>query len=268
MGGLQLDGGRWRLHDAGRWRLHDAGRWRLHDAGRWRLHDALGRWLRPLPRRRERLHEGDEGVGLLDGDTGVEGGAQPLAHAEGRLGAEADHVALVRGDEEGLRRRDVAVEHAEGRVHVAALGSVADWCRIEAVAGLDGIVKGTRLARRAPLHLLEAALALDPAQHLAGRVDVKRRRSVPHRTAFHIDPPAQHARAAGLRRARREQVAPNDDDREARVANVLGCTCKGRADSRPVDTLRADVARHVDHQRHVVVKGRELVELVAVDRLV
>mmetsp|Transcript_91371 Transcript_91371/g.260959 ORF Transcript_91371/g.260959 Transcript_91371/m.260959 type:complete len:287 (-) Transcript_91371:660-1520(-) len=216
----------------------------------------------------ELTHVCCERISLLDVRTRVERSAEVFSIAEWRLGAEPNHVELVRTDEERLSRLLITTAHVERHIHAAAV--CLDLARrvVEPPALIDHIHNRVRFADRAGFHLVDPSLRDHPIHDLTRGVDVKRGRRVPHAATLARRPPVQHAGARGLRSTLRDQVAADDDDGQARVADVLGRARKGHTDPIPVKRLRGDVARHVDDQRHAVVKLRHPVKLSAVDGLV
>eukprot|EP00429_Kryptoperidinium_foliaceum_P054328 CAMPEP_0176099554 /NCGR_PEP_ID=MMETSP0120_2-20121206/49926_1 /TAXON_ID=160619 /ORGANISM="Kryptoperidinium foliaceum, Strain CCMP 1326" /LENGTH=546 /DNA_ID=CAMNT_0017433585 /DNA_START=8 /DNA_END=1646 /DNA_ORIENTATION=+ len=219
----------------------------------------------------EVAHERRQPGCLPNGDAVVEARAQVPWSAEGRDGAQPDHASLPRLDEEVLGHRLVAAADVEWDVHPAPRGDVGG-SGVEAAAVFDGLVDQLAFLDGAPLHLLYAALPLDPLHHEAHDLDVEGRRRVPDVARGRVHRVVEDAGAE--RRRSTEEVAADDDDGDAGVADVLRRASEEDADvvADPIHGLAGEIRARVDDEGHPPAEsGRQLrqpVQLHAVHRLV
>mmetsp|Transcript_115956 Transcript_115956/g.334847 ORF Transcript_115956/g.334847 Transcript_115956/m.334847 type:complete len:505 (-) Transcript_115956:2-1516(-) len=219
----------------------------------------------------EVAHERRQPGCLPNGDAVVEARAQVPWSAEGRDGAQPDHASLPRLDEEVLGHRLVAAADVEWDVHPAPRGDVGG-SGVEAAALLDGLVDQLALLDGAALHLLYAALPLDPAHHKPHDLNVEGCGGVPDVARGRVHRVVEDAGAEG--RGAAEEIGADDHDRDARVADVLRRASEEQADviPDPIHGLAGEVRARVHDERHPATvrarKPREPVQLHAVHRLV
>ena len=167
----------------------------------------------------ELLHAGYEGLHVVDGDGVVAAGTE-AAHAAVTL--DADHAALGGEGHEVSLEVFILVVHHEADVHAAAVLLVGHGGTEELVA-LDLAVEQVGLLDGATLHLLDAALSLDPLEVLQCAVDGHYWRCIKHTALLHMCAVVEHCRYLSAHFSK-SLVLDNDESDTSHGEVLLGTT--------------------------------------------
>ena len=176
---------------------------------------------------------------------------------------DADHAALGGEGHEVSLEILVLVVHHEADVHAAAVLLVGHGGTEELVA-LDLAVEQVGLLDGATLHLLDAALSLDPLEVLQSAVDGHCGRCVEHRAVLHVGAVVEHRGDGAAHLA--QTFVLDDDEGHTGHGEVLLSAAVDHGILRHVHGTGEDVARHVGDQGHGRVDVLE--DLGAVDGVV